>query len=109
MGQELANFPLTSDMLKSKKHLIEFARTALANKSCFEPVEQWKKECWENNTLPESIRKVPEIVKLSMCIIIKMGERKPRTPKWYDECSGKIWASDLGFETDSDGIPIFNN
>jgi len=93
-GQELANFPVTKEVLKTKKRLIQFATDALIGKHSFVP-EGWKDEVYNTNHLPEEIISLPpKIHKLSLCVITEKGE-KIRTPKWYDECKGKIWFADL--------------
>ena len=36
------------------------------------------------------------LAKVSMCVYTgDIPEDKVKTPKWYDECNGKIWANEL--------------
>lgn len=97
--QLLANFPLDTQMLKTKNALISFAKNAILGKLCF-VADGWKEKAYNDTVnnkpaiLPEDIPAIPKIVKLSLCIISDKG-KKYNAPKWYTECNGKIWWDDL--------------
>lgn len=97
-GQDLANFTITKEIIKTKKRLIQFATDAFIGKYSFAN-ERWQEISYQTATIsgkvniPEEINHIPILYKLSL--MVNTNGEKIRIPKWYKECEGKIWWEDL--------------
>lgn len=98
-GQDVANVPLELVNMTSKDKAIASLKILLSGKYSFLDPE-WKEKAYANISenggirIPEELKEVPELVKISMCIITDKKE-KPKSPKWYNECHGKIYFNSL--------------
>lgn len=93
-GQDVANIPLQSISMRNKETAIAYLKTLFNGKYSFLHSE-WKDIAYNNATngnvhIPDDLPKVPELVKISMCIT-NDSKKMPKAPKWYKECHGKIY------------------
>lgn len=93
-GQDVANVPIKLINMKSEK-LATLDLELLFNGKYSFVADGWKEKLYNDKLetggchIPETLNKVPALVKISMCVTTN-GE-KWRSPKWYNECNGKIY------------------
>lgn len=95
-GQDVANIPIDIISLKNKTTAVSCLKTLFYGKYAFLHNE-WKEVAFNTATnngnihIPEDLMTVPNLIKISMCIIGNATGILPNIPKWYNECNGKIY------------------
>ncbi len=83
-GQEFADFDFKPEIIETKESFIDFCLRALQIKYSFY-------NSASSFMADEELKKVPVVVKLSACIILKDGEVYDNEPEWFKFENGKVY------------------